>query len=205
MPRPPKIVLTGAPGSGKSTIARELGRRHPGKFVVVPEAATQVYLALGRKWNELTLEERRDAQRRMYVLQLSQEADTAARHPALAMLLDRGTIDGAAYWPDGQAAFYRDFGTTESAEFARYDHIIVLETAAAIGIYDGDASNEIRFEGAAEAIENSRMLAALWAGHADVTLVKAEHDLEQKIAAVEAIIAPFVMQRLVIQRSGSDE
>lgn len=188
MPRPQKIVLTGAPGSGKSTISRELERRHPGKFVVVPEAATQVYLALGRKWNELTLDERRDAQRRMYELQLKQEAETAARYPGQAMLLDRGTIDGAAYWPDGEAAFYREFDTTEATEFARYDHILVLETAAAIGIYDGDASNEIRFEGAAEAIENSRKLAALWARHDKVTLVRAERDLKRKIDVVSEIV-----------------
>lgn len=159
--------------------------------MIVPEAATQVYLALGRKWNELSLEDRRNAQRRMYELQVEQESRTAAAHPDRAMLLDRGTIDGAAYWPDGEAAFYRDFQTTEAIEFARYDHIIILETAAAIGIYDGDASNQVRFEGAAEAIENARRLAALWAGHEKVSLVRAEHDLERKIDAVERIVAAY--------------
>jgi predicted ATPase len=189
VPRPPKIVLTGAPGSGKSTIAREIDRRHPGKFIVVPEAATQYYSALGRKWNQLDLEQQREAQRSIYRLQIAQEAKFAAMHPDRAMLLDRGTIDGSAYWPDGPSEYWVDLKTTEAAELARYDHIVVLETAAAIGIYDGDASNHIRFEGAAEAIENSRKLAALWAGHAEVTLVRAEHDLQRKIAAVEAIVS----------------
>lgn len=189
MPASHKIVLTGAPGSGKSTIARELDRRHPGQYVVVPEAATQYYLALGRKWNQLDLERQREAQRGIYRLQLEQESRLAAQFPGRTLLLDRGTIDGSAYWPDGPAAYWTDLGTTEAAELARYDHVIVLETAAVIGLYDGDTSNRIRFEGAAEAIENSRKLASLWAGHDRVSLVKAEIDLEKKIEAVEAILA----------------
>ena len=189
VPRPPKIVLTGAPGSGKSTIAQALDRRHPGKFVIVPEAATQYYNALGRKWNQLDLEAQREAQRGIYRLQMEQETRLAARHPDRVMLLDRGSIDGSAYWPDGPAAYWTDLQTTEAIEFARYDRVIILETAAVIGIYDGDTSNAIRFEGAAEAIENSRKLAALWAGHGNLSLVRAEHDLETKIAAVERLIA----------------
>lgn len=189
MPTPHKIVLTGAPGSGKSTIARELDRRHPGTFVVVPEAATQYYSALGLRWNQLDLDRQRDAQRGIYRLQREQEDRLAAAHPDRIMLLDRGTIDGSAYWPDGPDAYWVDLNTNEAAELARYDHVIVLETAAVIGLYDGDTSNHVRFEGAAEAIENARKLAALWSGHANITLVKAEHDLERKIAAVERIIA----------------
>ena len=188
MPRPPKIVLTGAPGSGKSTIACEIERRHPGKFIIVPEAATQVYLALGRKWNELTLEERRDAQRQMYELQLSQEAEVAVRHPDRAMLLDRGTIDGAAYWPDGPSDYWRDLGTSEAEQLARYATVIVLETAAVIGLYDGPASNNVRFERAHEAIENATVLAALWSAHPRTHFVPASRELETKVAAVERIV-----------------
>jgi predicted ATPase len=193
VPTPPKIVLTGAPGSGKSTIARALEQRHPGQFIVVPEAATQYYSGLGRKWNQLTLEQQRDAQRAIYRLQLAQEERLRAENPGRVMLLDRGTIDGSAYWPDGPSAYWTDLGTTEDAQFGRYDHVIVLETAAVIGLYDGDASNHVRFEGAAEAIENARKLASLWAGHANVSLVRAEADLARKVDAVAAIVATYLV------------
>ena len=195
VPTPSKIVLTGAPGSGKSTIARELDRRHPGRFIVVPEAATQYYTALGRRWNQLDIEQQREAQRGIYRLQIAQEERLAALHPDRVMLLDRGTIDGSAYWPDGPAAYWTDLGTTEDAEFARYSQVIVLETAAVIGVYDGHASNDVRFEGAAEAIENARKLAALWAGHANVTLVRAEPELERKIDAVSRLVLPSLAER----------
>jgi predicted ATPase len=185
---PRKIVLTGAPGSGKSTICAALADRHPGRFCAVPEAATQYYRALGKRWDQLDLDRRRDAQRGIFKLQVAQEERFAALHPDRTLLLDRGTIDGAAYWPDGPLDYWRDLGTSEAQQLGRYATVIVLETAAAIGIYDGRASNEIRFEGAKEAIENAKVLAALWAAHPRTHLVPATPKLETKIAAVEEIV-----------------
>jgi predicted ATPase len=190
--RPFKIVLTGAPGSGKSTIARTLAAQDPARFALVPEAATQYYTALGRKWNELALDQQRDAQRGIYHLQIEQEQRIANASPGRTLLLDRGTIDGAAYWPDGPAAYWADLGTTEAFELARYDLIVILETSAAIGLYDGDASNQVRFEDAPAAMENARLLERLWSGHARVHAVRAETDLTKKIDAVAALVYAIV-------------
>jgi len=189
MPSPArKIVLTGAPGSGKSTIGAALAARHPGTFVVVPEAATQYYRALGKRWDELDLSRRRDAQRGIFRLQIEQEDRFAAEHPDRTLLLDRGTIDGGAYWPDGPTEYWRDLGTSEAEQLLRYATVIVLETAAVIGLYDGPASNNVRFEGAKEAIENAAVLAALWSAHPRTHLVRATAELEDKIAAVERVV-----------------
>lgn len=188
MPTPNTIVLTGAPGSGKSTISAELDRRHPGKFVVVPEAATQYYRALGKRWDQLDLVRRREAQRGIYRLQIEQEERFAAEHPDRTLLLDRGTLDGSAYWPDGPEDYWRDLGTSREEQLARYACVIVLETAAVIGLYDGPASNNVRFEGAREAIENAKLLARIWSAHPKTHLVPATAELGTKIAAVEAIV-----------------
>lgn len=185
---PVKIVLTGAPGSGKSTIARELARRFPDSFVVVPEAATQYYTALGFRWDQLTIEQQREAQRGIYHLQVDQEERLASLHPEKTLLMDRGTIDGAAYWPDGPAEYWRDLGTTEQREISRYAMVIVLESSAAIGLYDGDKSNQVRFEDAEGALENAKLLRGLWSAHPNTHFVAAQRDLEQKIVAVERLI-----------------
>src|SRR5688500_1794245 len=103
-----RIVLTGGPGAGKSVIGREIERRFPGRFVLVPESATQVYTHLKTRWDRLDLDARRDVQRRIYRNQIEQEARLAAEHPDKVLLLDRGTIDGAAYWPEGAAEYWRD-------------------------------------------------------------------------------------------------
>lgn len=185
---PVKIVLTGAPGSGKSTIARELARRFPELFVVVPEAATQYYTALGFRWDQLTIEQQREAQRGIYHLQVDQEERLASLHPEKTLLMDRGTIDGAAYWPDGPAEYWRDLGTTEQAEISRYAMVVVLESSAAIGLYDGDKSNQVRFEDAQGALENAKLLRRLWSAHPNTHFVAAQRDLEQKVAEVERLV-----------------
>src|SRR3712207_6835981 len=84
----PKIVLTGGPGAGKSVVSAALARRHADRLVLVPEAATQVYAALGTRWDRLDLPGRRDVQRRIYWLQLQQEQRAAASHPDKLLLLD---------------------------------------------------------------------------------------------------------------------
>jgi predicted ATPase len=186
MTHPRKIVLTGGPGAGKSVIALDIIARYPDRFVLVPEAATQVYAALQTRWDRLNLEGRRDVQRQIYRLQREQEDRLAAEHPAKTLLLDRGTIDGAAYWPEGPEAYWQDLKTTHQAELNRYDAIIWLQTAAALGIYDGDASNTCRFEDPSAAIASGLLLTKLWGPHPRLLRVDAYPDLKAKIVAVES-------------------
>ena len=179
-----KIVITGGPGSGKTVIAAALAAERPDRFVLVPEAATQVYTMLQTRWDRLDLAGRHDAQRRMYRLQLEQESRLAGEHPDKTLLLDRGTVDGSAYWPEGPDAFWRDVGTTHEAELARYDAVILLETCATLGLYDGDASNFCRFEDADAAVRSSELLKRLWSNHPRVVHVDSYPKLEEKVCVV---------------------
>jgi predicted ATPase len=184
-----KLVLTGGPGSGKTVIAADLARSHPDRIIAVPEAATQVYTMLQTRWDKLDLEGRRDAQRRMYRLQLDQESRFAKKtRDDQILLLDRGTIDGAAYWPDGPEHFWHDVNTTHAAELARYDGVILLETAATLGLYDGDASNFCRFEDPASAIASGQQLKQLWSAHPRLHFIPAYERLDEKSAAVESLL-----------------
>lgn len=179
-----RIVLTGGPGAGKTVISRAIAAAHPDRFVLVPEAATQVYDALQTRWDKLDLPGRRDVQRKIYQLQVDQENRTATAHPEKVLLLDRGTIDGAAYWPDGPDDYWRDVGSQLDLELRRYDAVIWMESAAVLGMYDGDASNFCRFEDAQAAIASGRILLELWRGHPMLHRVSASPDLNHKIRAV---------------------
>jgi predicted ATPase len=183
-----RIVLTGGPGAGKTVISSAIAAAHPARYVRVPEAATEVYDHLQTRWDRLDLEGRRDVQRRIYHLQRQQEDALAAKHPDKILLLDRGTTDGAAYWPEGPDDYWRDLGTTAAAELARYDTIIWLETAAALGLYDHDASNPCRFEDPAAAIRSGKLLLQLWSGHKNLRHVGAFAALDDKLAAVREIL-----------------
>ena len=128
-----RIVLTGGPGSGKTVISRQLVDARGDRFVLVPEAATQVYTALQTRWDQLDLLGRREVQRRIYRLQREQEDRLAQAHPDKILLLDRGTIDGAAYWPEGPEEYWRDLGTRHDQELARYDTVIWMESCRGPG------------------------------------------------------------------------
>jgi predicted ATPase len=183
-----RIVLTGGPGAGKTVISRRLAVEWPDRFVLVPEAATQVYDALRTRWDRLSLEGRHDVQRRIYRLQVEQEDRLATEHPGKTLLLDRGTIDGAAYWPAGPEDYWRELGTTLEAELARYERVVWMQTCATVGAYDGDASNSCRFEDADAAIASGNLLAMLWSGHPRLLRVDAYADLDEKIRAVRDLL-----------------
>jgi predicted ATPase len=182
------IVLTGGPGAGKSVISQQLAAAFPDRFVRVPEAATQVYNTLQTRWDRLDLEARRDAQRRIYRLQIEQEAHLARQYPHHTLLLDRGTIDGAAYWPDGPEAYWNDLQTTHQTELARYDAVIWMQTTAALGLYDGDTSNTCRFEDAPAAIRSGEFLLHLWQEHPHLHHVGAFVHLQDKFTTVHQLL-----------------
>lgn len=184
-----RIVLTGGPCSGKTVLTSRLAETHPHRYIRVPEAATQVYDLLQTRWDRLDLAGRRDVQRQIYRLQVEQEDRVAREHPDRILLLDRGTVDGAAYWPDGPADYWNDLGTSLARELARYDAILWMQTSAALGIYDGDASNACRFEDADAAVLAGQQLVSLWGNHPTLIRVNAYPTLDEKLHIVQTILS----------------
>lgn len=183
-----RIVLTGGPGAGKTLISAAIAAAKPDRFIRVPEAATQVYAALQTRWDFLDVAGRREVQRRIYHLQVEQEDRIAQEYPGKILLLDRGTIDGAAYWPEGADDYWRDLGTTHDRELKRYEQVIWLETAATLGLYDGADSNPCRFEDASAAVASGKRLLQLWGGHEQLRHVGAFARLEDKLLAVREVL-----------------
>ena len=91
-----RIVLTGGPGSGKSTAAAFLAREFTDELWVLPESATLLYKGgLPRAKEDLG---QQLAQRAIFTVQRSLEDATALQHPGRVQLCDRATIDGAVSW-----------------------------------------------------------------------------------------------------------
>lgn len=179
-----KIVLTGGPGAGKTSIAHALLGEFRGRVTLVPEAATQVFRQLRVNWHRMNVQGRRDLQRRIYALQVEQEVRFARENPEKTLLLDRGTVDGAAYWPDGVEDYCEKMGTTLEAELGRYDGVIYLQTCAVLEVYDGDASNPFRHEDRAGAIRCDEAIARLWRQHPRFVAVMACREMGRKVQAV---------------------
>jgi predicted ATPase len=174
-----RIVLTGGPGGGKTTAAdlfrREIGER----VVIVPEAATMIFSGgFPRYAGDCP---RQAAQRTIYHVQRNLEDVQAARYPGRMLLCDRGTVDGAAYWPGEPEEFYADLQTTAEAELARYDAVIFFESAA-VGGMGIEGGNPVRKESLEEAVALDTRLRGVWSRHPRFMLVNHHPSFFQKIA-----------------------
>ncbi len=97
-----RVAVTGGPGAGKTT-AVDLFRRELGDVVVVvPEAATILFT--GGFPRDGSPDVRRAAQTAIFHVQRNLEDVQGITYPSRVLLCDRGTVDGAAYWPGDRAA-----------------------------------------------------------------------------------------------------
>lgn len=175
-----RLVITGGPGGGKTTAAdmfrRELGNR----VVLVPETATLLFS--GNFPRPTVPGALRATQHAIFHVQRNLEEVQAATHPKRILLCDRGTVDGAAYWPDGPDAFFASLGTTLDAELSRYDGVVFFESAATSG-YEVDGNNPARTETTSQAAVLDKKLFDLWSRHPRFSHVPNSASFFKKISA----------------------
>lgn len=163
-----RVVLTGGPGGGKTTAA-DLYRREIGdEVVVVPEAATLLYLGGFPRGGDVGV--RKVTQRAIYNVQINLEDAQSAHYQSRVLLCDRGTVDGAVYWPGDPSEFFAHLGTSLEKELSRYDAVIFFETAAVGGI-SIEGGNPTRIESIEEALALDHKLKKLWSQHPNFIFV----------------------------------
>jgi predicted ATPase len=179
-----RIVLTGGPGAGKTAVL-ELVRQYFCRHVrVLPEAAGMLFAGGFPRGGASA--ERAAAQRAIFHVQRELEAIADAGDDAAIVLCDRGTVDGAAYWP-GPGTLWAAVGTTLEQELARYDAVVHLRTPAAIAY---NHVNPLRLETAPEAAAIDERIAQAWASHPHRRVVDATLDfLDKAHAALELLRA----------------
>jgi len=158
-----RIVLTGGPGGGKTTAA-DLFRREIGeKVVIVPETATMLFIGGFPRVDEA--QARAATQRAIFHAQVALEDVQGALYPGRVLLCDRGTIDGAAFWPgDAPKGFFESLDTTLERQLERYDAVIFFESAA-VGDISIEGGNPARTESNEEARDLDMRLRGLWSKH----------------------------------------
>lgn len=173
-----KIVLTGGPGGGKTTAVDLFHREFSKDISVVPEAATMLFSGGISRTNDP--HDLRCIQRAIFKLQRNNEllVETLNRHSIL--LCDRGTLDGAAYWPQNNESFYEAMETNIETELNNYHAVIFFETAAKAGS-NINSGNPFRTEGDKEAIELDDKLQKIWSKHPNFHLIKSQNSFIDKI------------------------
>jgi predicted ATPase len=123
------IVLTGGPGAGKTAVLELIRQSFCVHVRVLPESAGIVFGGGFPRGDRLEL--RQAAQRAIFYVQRELESTAESENPAV-VLCDRGTLDGAAYWP-GPGDLWSAVGTTLEEQLGRYDAVIHLRPPTHVG------------------------------------------------------------------------
>lgn len=173
-----RIVVTGGPGAGKTT-AIDLFRRELGDcLAVVPETATILFQGGFPRSDDSNITEY--VQKTIFLVQKNNEDLHACFYPGVTLLCDRGTIDGAAYWPGSTDKFFQQMNTTLDDELRRYDGVIFFETAA-VGQLNINGNNPHRTENIDQAIELDKKLKNLYQDHPNFVCVPHAESFFHKI------------------------
>ena len=189
-----KVVITGGPCSGKSTVLDLLSREWNDRVTIVPEAAT---LLLSGGWPlpgkdvEWSESWRDEFQKTIVQVQISLEEiyrTSALQKGHKLLVLDRGILDGAAYYDESED-FFAATGLAERSCLERYEAVIHLESLASSnpGLYS-KGNNAFRFEGLEEAIPLEHRTRRAWQDHPNHQLILGD-DLACKINQVQELLS----------------
>lgn len=199
-----KIVFTGGPGGGKTTILKQVAselRENGYNVFIVPETA-RIFIENGIKPKpndrEYTLQFQ-DAilKEQLFKEQITEDfAKMETNQRKTIILYDRATIDNRAYL-DSQKDFdmlLTNNNVSELELINKYDLVIHLVSLAATNkeMYVND---DERTESPEEALEKERKTANAWALHRNMKIVMPTETIEEKKEIVMSHIEDYIDQR----------
>lgn len=175
----PRIVITGAPASGKTEFLQRL-RREPAldAFLFFDEVARRLL-----EENPGYRKDRGGFHREIYRRQVRQEHRAGER----PFITDRGTADAFAFHPETMTAM----GTTIEKEYLRYSAVIQLGSSAGLDerFYRVDA---IRDESIEDVLAIEKAITGIWRGHPGYRFIEALPDTEQKYRNLLSVVKGLV-------------
>ena len=183
-----KIVITGGPSGGKTTLIEALKKEFGSRIVIAHEAASILYKGgFPRiKNNSGYLH----AQLAIYSTQKELEALLTENNPNALLVCDRGSLDGLAYWPFDEDNFYTTIKTNRAFELSRYDFVIHLDTALESSY---DQTNPLRTENYHEALLLNEKTKKAWSDHPRREIITSELDFISKMKKATDIVAQILM------------
>jgi hypothetical protein len=114
------------------------------------------------------------AQRAIFHVQKEMEQLIVEDDQWVLGLCDRGALDGLAYWPASEEAFWQQVGSTPDAELSRYEAVIHLRTPTEAMGYNNQ--NELRIESPEEAQIVDKRIEEIWSRHPGYIQIPSSND-----------------------------
>jgi len=108
---------------------------------------------------------------------------------AKLMVCDRGSLDGAIYWPYGPEDFLKVMGTTVEAEYQQYYAVIHMSPPREAKYYQNTA---VRTENLERALQIDADILKLWAGHKRHIVIPESNDYVKKALIVRNVIKKII-------------
>jgi CYTH domain-containing protein/predicted ATPase len=198
---PNRIVITGGPLAGKSTLIEYLEGAYESKCRFMKEVATMLLssgypkpggdVQFSDEWLDYV-------NRVILPTQLNMEnghLHAAAENHKRAMVFDRGLLDPAAYIPGGTQVLHDKYGLDVQLALDRYTMVIHLQSLACISKDEYNrlcGTNPSRYDTAEQAIERDQALVEAWSGHSNWHFISAEGGIESVIEKALALISPLL-------------
>lgn len=186
---PIKIVITGGPSGGKTTLINAIQKELGPQCAIVPEAASILYK--GGYPRSQNLKSREHTQKAIYYTQRELEAQIIQESKKSLIVCDRGSLDAIAYWPTkSDTNFFTAVGSTLEQELMRYDWVLHLDTA---GPEFYDSTNPLRTEDYQEAARLNQAIKTAWDSHPKKIVISQNSDFLSKmmtsLSVIKAILA----------------
>lgn len=184
-----KIVLTGAPSSGKSTTLQALQKHFGDKVVLVPESAVVLLSGGFPAPSHNDNEQIRAFQKAILSVQENLEDIFSRKSSAPVMILDRAKLDGAGFWPPGPEDYFKNFNVDYQHELNSYEHVLFMELPKPEH-FGGLA--QTRFHNYEQSLQSEKALEQVWGKHKSFTKILAQADLNKKIDNVIQVIEQLI-------------
>lgn len=202
--RLPRIVITGAPGAGKTTTVNTLRKELGHIMLCAPEVATPLITHLDitpdKPGGDFTPHPK--FQKAMYKIQKSFEelSEDVARYTGKkAVLFDKARVEMAAhvFWDklsvdEGKKLYEKLFNTTVFEVYKDYDMVLFLELPKK-EIYDRiRTNNPARGTSFEEALKVGERVKEVWKDHPNFKMISSHESWEDKLKVIRETISDFI-------------
>jgi predicted ATPase len=195
-----KIVLTGGPCGGKTSVRRLLKQAFREQVTVVKEMATTL-LKGGfpvpppdhpefEKWQVLF-------EQAIFPAQIAlEDANEMLALPNIQLIVyDRGLLDVDAYAPGCSAGLLHRHDLTRSSILTRYDTVIhLVSLAVSDPVAYGQIGNKHRFETVERATELEHLCLDAWQDHPKRHVINGADDIQAKVDQVFALVRQLLAE-----------